>query len=287
MVARSVRSPAQVTDDRMWYITTALAVFVLSTSTIHYARMAYPDALGPQSPLLQQYLVRGPPLSSLRLPDGQFHVDHSYPTRPLLIFGLHLTPALLWSVLAPLQFDYKLRSRRRALHRASGYLFFAISLLLDATGLYMIATRFTFALPRRTDLHFGVLPSFDVGLSFLGLLFGSLLILALHAARARDFAKHRLLVTMHVCAGLTVHYQRVLMYSQFILAHLVAAWKPSMFNLIGIPAAWSPIYASPISKVELDAFAVTGYGGSVLATVSALYSLWPILTATKSSNKVS
>lgn len=248
--------------------------------------MLTPELTGPESELFQSRIVKGPPLSTLRLVDGRFHIDVSYAARPVLIYVYHVLPAYVWSIIAPLQFDTEFRNKHRQIHAASGYLFFALSALLDVTGLYMIATRFTFSHKNRAHLHFGFLPTFDAALTFLGVIFGITLVIALDAARKRDFRKHRIFTMAHTCAGMTVHYQRIVMYSQWGIVHLLANLSPKFFErLVGLPAQWSPNLTKEIGLLELEAFVLNGYAGALLAALTAWYVLSPLLSKTDASTK--
>lgn len=261
-------------------ITSALAIFFILTSSFHFFRMLLPDVLGPQSHFVQTHLVHSPPLSSIRLPGGQLHIDESYPKRPVLIYGLHLLPGFLWLALAPLQFNYRLRNKQRALHRASGYVFFSLSALLDLSGFTMIAVRFSYSHPDRWTLLFGLLPTFDVALTILGVLFAFPLVLALRGALKRNFDLHRLWVIVHVGVGLTIPYQRVFMYTQFSLSNILSRWAPDLFErVVGLPSEWARQHRTAIGERELAAFAITGYLGMLAASATTAFVLRPIMTS--------
>lgn len=118
----------------------------------------------------------------------------------------------------------------------------------------IILKKITYSAPDVLHLHWGFLPTFDVGLTLLSLLFVGTLCLALEAiVMSRDVVQHRIWVITHVLLGMTVHYQRVLMYTVFTVAN---ALHP--FNILppNGPKAWA---------MELNSFAATGYGGFALS----------------------
>lgn len=93
---------------------------------------------------------------------------------------------------------------------------------------------------------------------------------------SRDLARHRIWVITHVLLGMTVHYQRVLMYTVFAVAN---ALHP--FNILppNGPKAWA---------MELDCFAATGYGGFGLSALSIWWIVGPLLkTKSKSDSQSS
>lgn len=92
---------------------------------------------------------------------------------------LHVAPAAVFMVLAPLQFSRRIRSRHVRWHRWSGRLLVALGVPIGLTGLY-----------------FGVLMPFGglteaTGIAFFGLIFLFALVRAFVAIRRRDTATHR------------------------------------------------------------------------------------------------
>lgn len=146
--------------------------------------------------------------------------------------------------------------------------YFLLSLTLGATGFYMIATRFTYSHANRWHLHGGVLPTFDVALTFVDVIFTGSLIQAYRSIWQRRIADHRAWVIVHTCIGMTVHYQRVVMYSMFAMARLLSLCG---LSIPSSPKAW---------ELEMTAFNLTGYAGFALAAASAAWALAPIWKTT-------
>ncbi|CAN0143557.1 unnamed protein product [Ascophyllum nodosum] len=118
---------------------------------------------------------------------------------------LHILPAGLWSVIAPLQLSRTFRSKFRTAHRYLGRLFVTMSLSIGI-GLIPIL---------RMDEHLPVRPiprtRIDAALTLLcAAYFIWTALLAINHARNKRIAEHRVWMLRHVAMGYTVHLQRVL-----------------------------------------------------------------------------
>ncbi|CAB1096874.1 unnamed protein product [Ectocarpus sp. CCAP 1310/34] len=116
---------------------------------------------------------------------------------------MHILPAGLWSVIAPLQLNPSFRAKHRAAHRRLGRLFIFMSVSISL-GL--------------VPLVLGVAPTTTATGDSRGgrgaLLFAGYFLvtglLAVHHARNKRFADHRVWMLRHVAMGYSVHMQRLL-----------------------------------------------------------------------------
>ncbi|CAM9576177.1 unnamed protein product [Pylaiella littoralis] len=145
------------------------------------------------------YDAEGKPsiLSYARTPTGRF---------------MHILPAGLWSVIAPLQLSPTFRAKHRIAHRRLGRLFILMSVSISL-GLVPIV------LSGATSLRKSVfVDGSTITLAAYFLVAG---LLAVRHARNRRFSDHRLWMLRHVAMGYSVHMQRLLGYLSWWVLPLV------------------------------------------------------------------
>ncbi|CAN0001710.1 unnamed protein product [Ectocarpus sp. 4 AP-2014] len=125
---------------------------------------------------------------------------------------MHILPAGLWSVIAPLQLSPSFRAKHRTAHRRLGrlFIFMSISISLGLVPLVLSGAPTTPA--SRTTLGPSALIDSRDGRGAL-LFAGYFLVtglLAVHHARNKRFADHRVWILRHVAMGYSVHLQRLL-----------------------------------------------------------------------------
>ncbi|CBJ26363.1 conserved unknown protein [Ectocarpus siliculosus] len=113
---------------------------------------------------------------------------------------MHILPAGLWSVIAPLQLSPSFRAKHRTAHRRLGrlFIFMSVSISLGLVPLVLSGAPTT--------------PNWSNGresLVFAGYFLVTGL-LAVHHARNKRFADHRVWMLRHVAMGYSVHMQRLL-----------------------------------------------------------------------------
>ncbi|CAM9951603.1 unnamed protein product [Ectocarpus sp. 12 AP-2014] len=113
---------------------------------------------------------------------------------------MHILPAGLWSVIAPLQLNPSFRAKHRTAHRRLGRLFIFMSVSISL-GLIPLVLNVA---PKTPDSRGG-----SGALLFAGYFLVTGL-LAVHHARNKRFAHHRVWMLRHVAMGYSVHMQRLL-----------------------------------------------------------------------------
>eukprot|EP00752_Nemacystus_decipiens_P002558 g2399.t1 len=117
---------------------------------------------------------------------------------------MHILPAGLWSVIAPLQLSTTFRARHRTAHRRLGRLFIFMSASI-AVGLVPLVLSGATKEVRESTVFEGA--PIAIMVYFLA---GGLL--AVRHARNKRFAEHRVWMLRHVAMGYSVHMQRLLGY---------------------------------------------------------------------------
>ncbi|CAM9427008.1 unnamed protein product, partial [Hapterophycus canaliculatus] len=114
---------------------------------------------------------------------------------------MHILPAGLWSVIAPLQISPSFRAKHRTAHRRLGRFFIFMSTSI-AFGIVPIAL-----VGVNEPGHSVVKSAFVIAISAYFLVAG---LLAVRHARNKKFADHRMWMLRHVAMGYSVHLQRLL-----------------------------------------------------------------------------
>ncbi|CAM9434781.1 unnamed protein product [Scytosiphon promiscuus] len=114
---------------------------------------------------------------------------------------MHILPAGLWSVIAPLQISPSFRAKHRTAHRRLGrfFIFMSVSIALGIVPIALVGVN--------EPGHSVVKAGFVVAISAYFLGAG---LLAVCHARNKKFADHRTWMLRHVAAGYSVHLQRLL-----------------------------------------------------------------------------
>ncbi|CAM9951671.1 unnamed protein product [Ectocarpus sp. 12 AP-2014] len=154
------------------------------------------DTFNRSSPLID---AEGKPsiLAYARTPAGRF---------------MHILPAGLWSVIAPLQLSPSFRTKHRTAHRRLGRLFIFMSVSISVGLVPLVLSGAPTTPASRTTLGPSALIDWSDGRESL-VLAGYFLVtglLAVHHARNKRFADHRVWMLRHVAMGYSVHMQRLL-----------------------------------------------------------------------------
>ncbi|CAM9434711.1 unnamed protein product [Scytosiphon promiscuus] len=130
---------------------------------------------------------------------------------------MHILPAGLWSVIAPLQISPSFRAKHRTAHCRLGRLFMFMSVSI-ALGVVPIvrsgASKFGHSVFEGTVVLACALYFLVVGL------------IAVRQARNRKFASHRVWMLRHVAMGYSVHMQRLLgILSWWVFPHIIPGYS--------------------------------------------------------------
>ncbi|CBJ26364.1 conserved unknown protein [Ectocarpus siliculosus] len=129
---------------------------------------------------------------------------------------MHILPAGLWSVIAPLQLNPSFRAKHRTAHRRLGrlFIFMSVSMALGVVPIVLSGA----SLIRRSV-------AVDGGLFTLAAYFLATGVLAATHARSKRFADHRIWILRHVAMGYAAHVQRLLAALSWWAIPLVAPAK--------------------------------------------------------------
>ncbi|CAM9626791.1 unnamed protein product [Ectocarpus fasciculatus] len=129
---------------------------------------------------------------------------------------MHILPAGLWSVIAPLQLSPSFRAKHRTAHRRLGrlFIFMSVSMALGVVPIVLSGA----SIIRRSVVV-------DGGLFALAGYFLVTGVLAVTHARNRRFADHRVWILRHVAMGYSAHFQRLLAVLSWWAIPLVAPAK--------------------------------------------------------------
>jgi len=157
----------------------------------------------------RSFLAFRPAFDGTRLHDGapQFM---DYVKHPVLMYGLHIIPSVLWSIAAPLQLSADVRKMSPAAHRWLGTAFLLSSLSLAGSAASMHAMGV--GAGRRSIVMRVFVYSLAIWFIYTGWR-------AYDAARKHKYVVHRLWVMRHVAAGYTVGMQRVFLLVAILLAN--------------------------------------------------------------------
>ncbi|CAM9434853.1 unnamed protein product [Scytosiphon promiscuus] len=114
---------------------------------------------------------------------------------------MHILPAGLWSVIAPLQLSPTFRAKHRTAHRRLGRLFILMSISMSFGIVAIVRSGASFV--RKSAIV-------DAGLLLFAAYFLVTGLLATVRARQRRYADHRVWVLRHVAMGYSAHVQRLL-----------------------------------------------------------------------------
>eukprot|EP00903_Cladosiphon_okamuranus_P010592 g10016.t1 len=117
---------------------------------------------------------------------------------------MHILPAGLWSVIAPLQLSPTFRARHPTAHRRLGRLFMFMSASIAFGLAPLILSGAT-----KEVRKLAVLDASPLAIMVYFLAAG---LLAVHHARNKRFAEHRVWMLRHVAMGYSVHMQRLFGY---------------------------------------------------------------------------
>jgi uncharacterized membrane protein len=172
----------------LWTAVIFLAFIGLAVATRRTVALWTPQAVNNQNNS-QTALATGSATARARGPAAGWD-DHFASQRALTL--AHVLPAMLFMVLGPLQFVRGLRAKHPALHRWSGRIFLAASVVVGITGLTMAYGKTVGGLDEKAAIA----------------LFGTFFLIALakalwHALR-REFAQHREWMIRGYAIGLAV-----------------------------------------------------------------------------------
>jgi uncharacterized membrane protein len=170
-------------------------------------------------PALQQQVQSVYASLGLPIPISELQAyEESFGAHPV-VAALHVFPAFLFMILAPLQFSAALRARHIRLHRWSGRALLVLALPLGVAGLF-----FGLVTPFAGDVEAS-------GVALAGAIFLGSLIKAFIAVRAGDIRRHRIWMTRAFAIALSVSTMRV------VLPLLMAVTGASLRSAFGV-AVW-------------------------------------------------
>jgi uncharacterized membrane protein len=146
-------------------------------------------------------------------------LDRAFDDRRTLTL-VHIVPAMLFMILGPLQFVRSLRAKYPQIHRWSGRIFLAVSVVVGLTGLTLAFGKTVGGVDEKAAIA----------------LFGSFFLIALakalrHALR-REFAQHREWMIRGYAIGLAVATIRPIM-ATFFAAAMLRGHRPDPHEFFG------------------------------------------------------
>lgn len=136
-----------------------------------------------------------------------------------IYIGLHAVPAIVWSILIPLQHIEAIRRRWILLHRLSGYVVLTASFILGVVGLYFTLADMSYTHKDIWHVHgitwkgYYVLPfvwpTFSVGGWVFAVPYFVTLVQTFRTVRAGDIAAHRRWAVMHSIWAYAIAINRV------------------------------------------------------------------------------
>lgn len=189
--------------------------------------------------------------------------------------GLHSAPAIVWSVLMPLQHSGRFRGRWPAFHRASGYLILSLSLLLSMTGYWFFFSKNAYSHPNVFHRHnFRPAipidwPTFELSTYFLAPFYWATMYKTAVSARGKDFASHRKWAVLHTIFASVISLQRlsvtILYVAGYILTYLP---EEKVYDFLQVSRT-----TDSIAEAELSLFAFSNIMAVVLLLIWVLYEL--------------
>lgn len=192
---------------------------------------------------------------------------------PWIYQGLHAAPAILWCVMMPLQHVDRLRRRWPALHRGSGYVVLSGSLLLSATGYWLLAKHMAHTHDNPLHVHslsgFSPVgwPTFEATLWALGPIYLYSLVKTAATARARDLGGHRRWAVFHTMVAYVISLERLSLLLSYVAGWVLALWpKDEVHQYLGIEDT-----LEAKAEAERDVFALANVTAFSMVVCWALY----------------
>ncbi|OAA45458.1 hypothetical protein NOR_03247 [Metarhizium rileyi] len=249
-------------------------IISLSVLMVFYAIFAF------TGPPILAILGPSPPLfTTSRLPEtGEHFLAFRRKTAPAWIYqGLHAAPAILWSILMPLQHNDSFRRKNPAAHRSAGYIIITFSFVLSVTGYWFLISKHAHSHANRYHLHdFGGLspipwPTFEMTLWLLAPPYYVTLYKTAMTARARAFEAHRKWAVAHTIFASAISLQRVAVTAAYTLGFVLTLFpkeKVHEFFRVGQDLA-------SVAVAEMDMFALTTSLAGVMMVSWFLYEFGP------------
>ena len=187
--------------------------------------------------------------------------------------GLHAAPAILWSIMIPLQHVDSLRTRWPAFHKGSGYIILSISLLLSMTGYWFYISKHAYTHTDWFHIHdFNGLspiswPTFELSTFAFAPVYWLTLYKTAATARSKDFASHRKWAVLHTMAASVISLERVGLVILYTVGYALTLFPRErgheFFNVADTNDA--------MAAAELDMFAFANVIGFVLLLTWVFY----------------
>ncbi|OAA80228.1 hypothetical protein LEL_03714 [Akanthomyces lecanii RCEF 1005] len=143
------------------------------------------------------------------MPTEEHFLNYRKKAAPQWIYkGMHVVPAIIWSIAMPLQHIESLRKRWPVLHRTAGYFILSLSLLLSMSGYWFFFSENAYTHKNVFHMHtfkgLGPVswPTFELTLWVIAPFYWLTIYKAAVTARAKDFVRHRKWAVLHtICAS--------------------------------------------------------------------------------------
>lgn len=182
--------------------------------------------------------------------------------------GLHVVPAVLWSIAMPLQHIDSLRKKWPALHRTAGYFILSLSLLLSITGYWFFFSDNAYTHKDVFHMHhfpgLGAIrwPTFELSLWVLAPFYWLTIYKAAVTARAKDFVRHRKWAVLHTLAASIISVERFAIISLYAVGYALSVLpQDKVHEFFGVGHT-----LEDMADAELSVFAL----GNVLAYIVVL-----------------
>ncbi len=154
--------------------------------------------------------------SNVSVKTGEHFLEYKRRTTPMLVYGgLHAAPALLWSIMMPLQHVESLRKKWPAFHRGSGYVILSASLVLSMTGYWFYLSKNAYSHQDWFHVHdlngwsYIGWPTFELTTFCLAPIYWLTMYKTAVTARAKNFESHRKWAVLHTMAASGISLERV------------------------------------------------------------------------------
>ncbi|KAK2594182.1 hypothetical protein QQS21_008121 [Conoideocrella luteorostrata] len=203
--------------------------------------------------------------TTTRLPEhnnnktGEHFLTHRRKTAPFWLYqGLHTIPAVMWSVMIPLQHMDSFRKKYPTFHRTAGYLILSGSLVLSLSGLSFLILKHAHSHPNVFHLHDlngwaapFKWPTFEIVLYFLAPPYWLTLYKTAVTARAKDFVNHRKWAVLHTIVASVISMERVSMVGSLAFGVTLRMFpKDKVHEFFQVPQT-----VAAMAAAELDMFA--------------------------------
>lgn len=200
--------------------------------------------------------------------DGKHFLEWRRRYSPRWIYhGLHAAPAIIWSILVPLQHIEIIRKRWPALHRGGGYIVLTGSLVLSMTGYWLNAREQTYTHENLWHLHnlSGLSPigwpTFALTTWLLGPPYLFTLFRTAQTARNKNFDSHRRWAVAHSICAYAISLERLAVFATLFAGWILALFpKERVYQILNLPDTMEAK-----ASAELDTFALANVVGGVLA----------------------